>query len=59
MDIDKKIIELSEEDRERFQNHLIDVLHDRFWCRINGIDYIDPNVQKAKGKLYEEVYLIK
>ena len=56
MSIDEKIAKLPEEKQVEFRNKLQDVLYDRFWCRINEIDYVDPNVQEAKRILYNKEY---
>jgi len=46
---------LSQGHKEVFATLLLDVLYDRFWCRTHDIDYCNPNVGKAKLKLYKEL----
>jgi len=55
MSIDEKIAKLPEEKQVEFRNRLQDVLYDRFWCGAHRINYVDPNIQKAKEELYEEL----
>ena len=54
--IDEKINKLGEKERKIFLDRLIDNLYDRWWCRIYGIDYVDPNIHTAKEKTYREIY---
>ena len=56
MDIEAKIQALPDEQRVLFREKLLDCLYDREWCRINEIDYVDPNVQEAKRILYNKEY---
>ena len=54
--IDEKINKLSKEERKIFSDRLMDNLYDRLWCREHRINYVDPNVQTAKEKTYNEMY---
>jgi len=54
--IDEQVEKLSEEDRKQFDKRLLDVLYDRYWCRNHNINYVDPDVEKAKGFLYQEMF---
>ncbi len=54
--IDDEIEKLPESERRRFDNTLLDKLYDRDWCKQHRIDYVNPNVQKAKELLYNEMF---
>jgi hypothetical protein len=39
-----------------FEKELKNKLYDRQWCEFYGIDYINPDVTKARGCLHQEKY---
>jgi len=53
--IDEQIDKMPEAERERFEKLLIDVLYSRHWCRQHGIDYVNPDIDKAREELYKEL----
>ncbi len=54
--IEEKIERMSEKKQEKFRTLLIDVLYDRYWCRVHSVDYVNPDVQKAKEELYRQFF---
>ena len=54
-EIMNKIEILNPDEKKKFDRFLMDNLYDRYWCRENGIDYVNPNVGIAKGKTYNEI----
>jgi len=55
MDINDTINQLPEGRRRFFLSQLMDVLHDRLWCKQFAGGYVNPNVELAKANLYEEL----
>lgn len=55
--IDKKISSLPPEKQKEYEEELRDVLYDRWWFEIHGMDYVDPDVQKVKEILFREQYV--
>ena len=47
---------LDKKNYEKFQKIFINNLYDRGWCKINKIDYVNPNIKKAKEKTYFELF---
>ena len=43
-DLLKKINALDVDERERFDGLFIDHFNDSYWCRVNGINYVNPNI---------------
>ena len=39
---------------EKLESILRDVLYSRTWCAFHGIDYANPDVEKAREELYRE-----
>ena len=56
MNINEKISKLDMNKRRMFDLLLMDNLYEREWCRINKIDYVNPNIQTAKEKTYQKMY---
>lgn len=58
MSIDEKIQGLNDEDKKRFHDKLMDVLHDRYWCKMHRIDYvnINPYIPTVKEIVYKEMF---
>lgn len=54
-DMNKKISELPEDARSEFNRYLFDVLHERDWCRCHRINYVSPDMQKAKREVYSDL----
>lgn len=54
--IDEKINELLEEDKKVFENILGQALQSPAWCCINDIDYDNPDIIRAKTKLFISLY---
>lgn len=52
----KKLEELSTEEREKFEDRVINNLYNRGWCRDNKINYINPDIKKAREITYKEVF---
>ena len=50
--IDEQVEKMPKEEQERFNFLLMDVLHDRGWCMLHQIDYVNPDVAKTKEKIY-------
>ncbi len=55
-DIEEKISALSPEQTIQFRRHLMDNLYDRIWCNMHEIDYVDPDINKAKEESYKEMF---
>lgn len=47
---------LSEKERIYIREKTIDNLYDRMWCRLNEIDYVDPNFREALTQTCKEMY---
>ena len=58
-DIEKKLNNLPKEERTKFSILLIDCLYDRDWCENNNINYLNPNISKAKKELYSQMFDIR
>ncbi len=58
MNIDEKIGELNPEKQGRFYRLLLDALHDRWWCKIYEIDYvnIEPHIPRIKEIIYKNMF---
>ena len=54
--IKEKVNDLPEKGRERFSDEIIQVCHSRSWCKIHGIEYSNPNIEKVKEILYREMF---
>jgi len=54
--IEEQIDKMSEKDQERLEELLIDRTNERDWCRMHGIDYVDPNFEKAREEIYKEFF---
>lgn len=46
-------------ERGKFQALLLDVLNERHWCKLHGIDYVDPHIHLAALKLCQERWMQK
>jgi hypothetical protein len=53
--IEEQIDKMSEKDRERLEELLVDVLYSKEWCEIHNISYVDPDIQSIQ-RAREEVY---
>ncbi len=40
---------------EKYICNLKECLYDRAWCAFNGIDYVNPDVEKAKKIIEKEL----
>ena len=54
--IEQKIAALSNGDRKQFKEELTTFLNDRDWCDFKGIDYVNPNIPKAREILYTKMF---
>lgn len=54
--INERLRELPDKNREKFEDTLADVLYSRTWCGNNGIDYSNPNISEVKEKLYNKMF---
>jgi len=52
----KKLGMLPIEDRRKFNDDLYELLKDREWCLIHGINYLNPDVRVAKTILFNWYY---
>ena len=48
-------MELSDDNRKKFDKFLMDNLYSRQWCTLHKINYIKPNIKIAKEKTYYEI----
>lgn len=42
-------------ERKELEGSLINNLYNRKWCVLNRIDYVDPDVAKARNETYKEM----
>jgi len=56
MNINEKIESLSEGEKREFSKYLMELLHDRHLCNRKGINYLRPDVMKAKEVIFNEMY---
>ncbi len=52
MTINDEINALPRNQRVAFQDLLTNNLYDKTWCAMEGLDYLDPDIQRAKEILY-------
>ena len=55
MTINDEINALPRNQRVAFQGLLTNNLYDKTWCAMGGLDYLDPDIQRAKEILYIEL----
>lgn len=55
-DLEEKIGKLSEEDFIKYDKEVEESLYDREFCYMNDINYTDPDVQKVKEIVYNQLF---
>ena len=57
--IESEIAKLSEEDKIRLNQAILEAVHDREWCELHKINYCNPNIKQAEKILYHDRFNLK